>query len=412
MPVNFYLQTGNGENFLSWDLVSTATSYSVQRSTDGVTFTAIATPASNQYLDITSIVATNYYYQVAAINGSGTGPYTPAQSIISTLPGSMSLGQMRLNAKQKADMINSNFVTLPEWNTYISNSYKELYDILIQKYGDDYYYTVPCSYITTGTLDANSQAQTFPLPNGLSTTDALTNVAFTGTLTAGNTTISSIGSGVTSNLAKGMGINGVGIVPGSRIDSVASTSIVITIAPTGNGSTNITAGRIVPAFYKLMLCEVALNPQDPNSWITLKKYQRIQQNLWNFPNVYTFYGITNLRYRITGAELQVVPISQAGQTIRIHYAPRPKTLFRDTDTVDGVSGWEEYILVDAAIKALQKEESDAGVLMAQKKDLLMRIEAAATNRDAGEPDTVSDSRTRNFSWGDSGGEFSSGSGTN
>jgi hypothetical protein len=334
-PTNFYLQTGNGENFLSWDIISGATSYSVQRSTDGVNYTVIASPAVNNYLDITTLVVTNYYYQVAAVNGSGTSPYTSAQSIIATLPGSMSLGQLRLNAKQKADMINSNFVTLPEWNSYLSNSYKELYDILIQKYGDDYYYQAHCSFLTTGQLDPATQAQTFLLPDGFSVTDSQTNVAFQGTLTAGNTTISSIASTVTANLVVGYGVSGTGISAGTTILTISATSITVSTPPTGNGVTNLTAGKIPPAFYKLMLCEVALNPGDPNSWITLKKYQRIQQNLWNFPNVYTFYGITNLRYRLTGNRLQVVPLSAAGQTIRIHYSPRPKTLLQDTDVVDG-----------------------------------------------------------------------------
>jgi hypothetical protein len=67
-------------------------------------------------------------------------------------------------------------------------------------------------------------------------------------------------------------------------------------------------------------------------------------------------------------------------------------LLKDTDFCDGVSGWTEYIIIDAAIKALQKEESDVTILAAQKMSMLDRIEAAAENRDAGEPDTLSDTR--------------------
>jgi hypothetical protein len=81
------------------------------------------------------------------------------------------------------------------------------------------------------------------------------------------------------------------------------------------------------------------------------------------------------------------------------------TLASDTDTVQGVSGWTEYIIVDAAIKMMQKEESDVSVLIAQKQALLARIEAMAHNRDAGMPSTVADAQSSNSfypysgSWG-------------
>jgi hypothetical protein len=71
------------------------------------------------------------------------------------------------------------------------------------------------------------------------------------------------------------------------------------------------------------------------------------------------------------------------------------TLVSDTDTVQGVSGWTEYIIVDAAIKMMQKEESDVSVLMAQKQALLQRIEAMSQNRDAGMPSTVADAQSSN-----------------
>ena len=52
-------------------------------------------------------------------------------------------------------------------------------------------------------------------------------------------------------------------------------------------------------------------------------------------------------------------------------------------------------MIDAAIKALQKEESDTSVLMAQKVAMKDRIESMAQNRDIGECETISD--TRRFS---------------
>src|SRR4051812_26999763 len=51
---------------------------------------------------------------------------------------SITLGQLRLQAQQRSDMVNSNFVTTAEWNYFISDSYKELYDILVSKMVDQY----------------------------------------------------------------------------------------------------------------------------------------------------------------------------------------------------------------------------------------------------------------------------------
>lgn len=400
-PDNQYTQQGNAQVYISWDLVDLATSYLIARSTDGVNFIHLAEVVVNNFLDTTVLMSTQYYYKVAAKNVVGTSSYTAVQTIIPCPPGIVCLANIRLQAQQRSDQLNANFLSLPEWNQNITNSYKELYDILIQKYGDDYYYTVPCSYLTSGKIDPVQQAQVFPLPDGISVLDSYGSFTFLGN-TSSSTTIDGIAS--TNGITIGQGINGPGSPAGNTVVAFDDTSVTTSLPITGsNTGVLFTVGTIVPAFYKLMLVEVALNPGDPNSYVTLKKYQRIQQNLWNYPNVYTFYGITNLRYRTTGSFLQVVPISAAGQTIRIHYSPRPRDLIQDIDTMEGISGWEEYIIVDAAIKAMAKEESDPSELVREKLALLARIEAAAENRDVGEPECVSDSRTRNFAWEDGGG---------
>lgn len=72
---------------------------------------------------------------------------------------------------------------------------------------------------------------------------------------------------------------------------------------------------------------------------------------------------------------------------------------------DGVNGWEEYIVVDAAIKCLTKEESETAVLERDKAFLLKRIEAMASNRDAGKPEKITDVNVQNYPWSQSGRGF-------
>ena len=93
------------------------------------------------------------------------------------------------------------------------------------------------------------------------------------------------------------------------------------------------------------------------------------------------------------------------QPIRISYIPRMTSLLQDTDYTmnQGVNGWLEYVIVDAAMKAMMKEESDITALAAMKMALIKRIEETATNRDAGLPDTISDVRGAGWTSGGDGG---------
>lgn len=233
----------------------------------------------------------------------------------------LSLGALRIAARQRADMVNSQFVIDAEWNSYINQSYFELYDLLVSKYGDNYYVAPPHLITTNGT-------------------DYLYNL------------------------------------------------------PTN------------PLLYKLLGVDLALaNTQD--SYVTIRPFEFIDRNRYAVPNFQSFYGLTNLRYRLNGDKIWFTPIPAAGQTIRLWYIPRMTELVLDSDVVDGISGWTEYIIVDAAIKAMQKEESDVSALMAQKQMLISRINAMAESRDAGSPAKVSDNLYSDF-WFPTG----SGSGTN
>lgn len=163
IPQNMYVQTANQQNLVSWDLSAGATFYTVQSSLDNVTFTTLATvsgsPLATSYLDIAATLGTQVWYQVSAGNPSGSSSFTLPQSAISTPTGEMSLSQIRLQAMQRADRVNSNFLTLPEWNTNINKAMFELYDLLITVY-EDYYIAPPIQFVSDGVT------YMYALPNG------------------------------------------------------------------------------------------------------------------------------------------------------------------------------------------------------------------------------------------------------
>jgi len=161
IPQNLYVTQGNFEVYLQWDISTGSTSYNVYRSTDGVTFTVLASPTINNYTDATAAVGIKYFYQVTSVNAGGESPPTTAQSVIVAPLGEMSLGQIRLMAQQRADRVNSQFVTLPEWNNFINQAMYELYDILITVYED--YFKAPNAHFV-----CNGYQHIFPLPNGQS----------------------------------------------------------------------------------------------------------------------------------------------------------------------------------------------------------------------------------------------------
>lgn len=320
IPQNLAAQQGNGQVLLTWTQVVGAVNYIVQRSTDNINYLNYASSgyitqpnAIVSYLDTNTALSTTYYYQVSALTSTGQSAYTNPVSVVPTLTGENSLSELRLRAKQRADMVNSQFVTDTEWNYYLNASAQELYDLLITTYED--YYVAPRLV-----LNYDSTNQNYPLPNG-------------------------------QNL------------------------------------------NAAPSFYKLYGVDIGLDAGN-QAFITLKKFSWIERNTYVFPQLQTSYlGVFNLRYRVIGNNLVLIPAPMNTLVVGIWYYPRLKVLLQDTDVLDGVSGWTEYVIVDAARKSLLKQESSvAADLMNEKLLLKSRIEEAASNRDAAQPERIASTR--------------------
>lgn len=142
-------------------------------------------------------------------------------------------------------------------------------------------------------------------------------------------------------------------------------------------------------FYKLRGVDYAVDANQ-DRYITLRRYNFNERNLRNRAINNIYYGVDQLRYHLTNNKLELVPAGRASGNYRVWYVPAPSTLSDDADTADGVSGWLEYVVVDACIKALAKEESSTTMFEKQKMAMRERIENMAVNRDQGAPTTVGD----------------------
>lgn len=324
-PTNVILQTGNQKNFLTWNQSIGASSYSIQRGTDGLTFTTLGTSSNLGYLDSAVVVGTSYYYQVAGVNANGTSSYIACYptSIVPCLPGQINLGYLRYMAQLVSDKLTSQYLTTDEWNFNLNQSASELYDQLISKWGEDYFFAPPLYISLSGQIS-------YPLPDG------------------SNYPVEGIPSPAMYKL--------------SGIDSNISGSVL-----------------------------------GPNAgWIPIARMNWTDRNRYNnWPGVASaLNNIYEMCYRVMGNQLFLFPQNQ-NMLIRVWYIPIVNQLLQDTDIMPySISGWSEYVIIDAAMKAMRKEESsEKWALLAQNKSALIeRIQDIAANRDVGQPNTVSNIR--------------------
>lgn len=144
-------------------------------------------------------------------------------------------------------------------------------------------------------------------------------------------------------------------------------------------------------FFKLLGVDVKRTSD--NRWFSVHKFAFQERNTRNF----TAFGLLDYRYRLRGDNIHLIPEPQTGLTFQIHYIPTFTPLATDGATFDGINGWEEWAVIDAAMKMLRAEETDTAELQVDLQRIESEIEAVAANRDAGEPEQVVDLRSIDLS---------------
>jgi len=219
---------------------------------------------------------------------------------------SITLAQLKSQARDRADMANSQFVSDSELVNYINGSIAELHDLLIAAYDNEY-------FITEYTFSTVSGTDSYALPAD---------------------------------------------------------------------------------FYKLRGIDSRVGT---DQWFTLQPFNFNERNSKNELLSYLAYG-NNFRYRIMGSDLVFSPVPQGVYSIKLWYIPVATKLSSDSDTLNDLNQFSEYVIVDAAIKMANKEEADVSVLAAQKAELKRRIEVMAQNRNADKSESISDIYAENLDY--------------
>lgn len=146
-----------------------------------------------------------------------------------------------------------------------------------------------------------------------------------------------------------------------------------------------------PAFYKLNGVDAKVSG---DKFSSLRPFNFNERNL----NHDISWGLSqgpNIRYRMLGANLIFSPAPNAAYEIKLWYTPVATKLVADADVYEDQNQFYEYVITDVAIKIMQKGEQDVSVLAAQKLDLRARIVGMASNRDSGQPESISDIHAEN-----------------
>lgn len=115
----------------------------------------------------------------------------------------------------------------------------------------------------------------------------------------------------------------------------------------------------------------------------------------------TQYGPEVVQYRIVGGlnnaalttgntAVEFLPEPPLGTQFIIRQVQTPALPVLTTDTWDFPNGWEEYVMLDAAIKCVMKEEGDVSALGTLRAEVKQRIIEACQNEDTRWPSLVED----------------------
>lgn len=141
-------------------------------------------------------------------------------------------------------------------------------------------------------------------------------------------------------------------------------------------------------FYKMIGVDYMNNS---DTFLSLKPFQFNERAKYQLGTYWSaLVGRSGPRYQLRGDDIAFMPKADGSYNIRLWYIPACPRLVSDTDKLDGINGWEEFVIVDAAIKMLAKEETDTAELQKEKNELIIRINTMAENRDAGHSFRVTD----------------------
>lgn len=93
------------------------------------------------------------------------------------------------------------------------------------------------------------------------------------------------------------------------------------------------------------------------------------------------------------------PSTLQAANLAVMYIPEPPLFTSDADQIGFLNGWEEYVVIQCAIWAREKEGTEYTGLLAELEEIKSDISSHSAYVDAGEPTLMQDTRNRHpTSW--------------
>jgi hypothetical protein len=120
-------------------------------------------------------------------------------------------------------------------------------------------------------------------------------------------------------------------------------------------------------------------------WYDLHRYQFERRNDYTI-TAGDWSGVSPVLYDIRAGYLHFIPSPPGNYTVRHYYYPAAVRMVNDTDTIDGVNGWELFA-INYAAKMLAERDDNAELAAALTQEMLrqsQRITTFASDRNVGE----------------------------
>ena len=274
----------------------------------------------------------------------------------------VNLTELRTLTRQRADQENSQFVTDTELTRYLNNSWGELYNLIIENFNDDY-------FTTSNTFSLTSGTDTYDLPSDFYKSRGVDLV------------VSSTESVPLRryNWAQRTR-NSVTVYARDYRYRIQKGSIVFTPSPSSNDSIKL---WYIPSPKRLLSkTTTAITRGSTTMWTTGSHEFVVGDTITGQGFLATDYNVDQTVTAV-GTNTVTTDLDSTGLADPTSYGTIESRF-------DFYAGWDEYLIVDSAIKMQVKEEQDVTGLMVQKNQLVERIITESQNRDAGEPQVVTD----------------------
>ncbi len=274
----------------------------------------------------------------------------------------VSLTELRLLTRQRADQENSQFVNDTELTRYLNNSWGELYSLINENFNEDY-------FTTTSTVSMVSGTDTYDLPSDFYKMRGVDLVV---------TSTESVPL-KRYNWAQRTR-NALTVYARDYKYRVQKGSIVFSPVPSTTDSVKL---YYIPSPKRLLSKDTTAITRGTSTMWTTGSHEFVVGDLITGQNfLATDYNVDQTVTAV-GANTVTTDLDSSGLADPTSYGSIESRF-------DFYSGWDEYIIIDSAIKMLLKEEADVTALLLQKNQLRERIITESQNRDAGEPEVVTD----------------------